>query len=249
MLEEGDHLATVGTPDDVLYVVYGRCYARLLDHMSLGGWVALHAGIVRIHDRRALVIGEKGAGKTTLLLRLLYDGHTVEGDEVVFTRGGAAISQPRNFHVKPPTRDLIPELAPIWSSLPTTAMSDGLVIRAFDPAAVGFPWSVSEAPIDAVFVLRPAHGSPGSCRGTSSVHGIAAAVGNALPTGLASSRVVQACATLLGRRAGPRARGRGCRRHGVARGRSHSCRALPTGDREIAMMLRSYEEVDRGRSR
>src|SRR5207249_898670 len=99
--EEGDYLAAVEHPDDVLYVIYARCHARLLDYLSLGQWVALHAGVVSIGDRRALVIGARGTGKTTLMLRLLFDRYAVEGDELVFTRAGKAVSLPRNFHVKP----------------------------------------------------------------------------------------------------------------------------------------------------
>jgi len=73
--------------------------------LSVGGWLPLHGGLVTIAGRRLLVVGQKGAGKSTLMLRLLYDGHAVEGDEMVFTRDGVAVALPRSFHLKPgPTR-------------------------------------------------------------------------------------------------------------------------------------------------
>jgi hypothetical protein len=178
--------------------VYGRCHARLLDHMTLGGWIALHAGVVSIDGRRALLVGAKGVGKTTLLLRLLYDGHAVEGDEVVYARAGEAVCQPRNFHVKPSSELLVPELTGAWASLPSTSTTDGLVIRAFDPAAAGFAWALARAPIDVAFVLHPNHGRTASCRPLSSVAGVEAAIANALPTTLAAGHVVRTCSTLLG---------------------------------------------------
>src|SRR5262249_32677416 len=130
--EEGDRVADVRHPDDVLYVIYGRCHARLLDYLALGAWVALHAGIVSVDDRRALVIGARGTGKTTLMLRLLYDRHAVEGDELVFSRAGKAVALPRNFHVKPGAVELVPELARVRASLPVTSTTDGVLISAFN---------------------------------------------------------------------------------------------------------------------
>lgn len=198
LLEEGDHLAAVGRPDDVLYLLYARCHARLVDYMSLGDWVALHAGVASVGDRRVLVLGAKGTGKTTLLLRLLYDGHAVEGDELVFTRAGEAVCLPRNFHVKPGAPVLVPELAHGWAGLPATSTSDGMVITAFDPAAAGFSWKLRRGPIDAAFVLRANHGGAASCRPMSSVGLVGAAVADCFSTSVAPRDVVRACSSLLG---------------------------------------------------
>ena len=196
--EEGDYLAAVEHPDDVLYVIYARCHARLLDYLSLGQWVALHAGVVSIGDRRALVIGARGTGKTTLMLRLLFDRYAVEGDELVFTRAGKAVSLPRNFHVKPGAVKLLPELADGRVSLPMTSTSDGVIITAFNPVAQGFSWNLQCRPIDVAFVLRANHGGMASCRAISSVDIVAAAVANSLPMTATSREAVRACSALLG---------------------------------------------------
>ena len=65
------------TPDDVLYVVYGRCHARLTDVMTLGGWVALHAGVVSVGGRRALLVGEQEDGVVRFDIRMQGDRQTV----------------------------------------------------------------------------------------------------------------------------------------------------------------------------
>jgi hypothetical protein len=195
--EEGDYLGRVGRPDDVLYVLYGRCHARLADCMSLAGWVPLHAGIVAICDRRVLLIGRKGVGKTTLALRLLFDGHSAEGDELVYTRGGEAVSLPRNFHLKGDAPDVVPEVAPLWGGLSTTSTSDGTVLAAFNPAATGRAWEVRRAPVDIAFVLRPNHGASSSARPTSAVALVADAMANVFPTTVAAPDVVRACSLLL----------------------------------------------------
>jgi len=200
--EEGDHLATVGRPDDVLYLVYRRCHARLLEHLALGGWAAVHGGIVRVGSRRALVIGDKGAGKTTLLLRLLHDGHAVEGDEMVFFRAGTAICLPRNFHVKPGTPALVPELADGWELLPTIAMDDGTVVTAFDPSAAGFAWRLALAPVDIAFVLRPDHGGTAGCRPLGALELTQAVATRTFPAAMAAKMLLRACSALVAGAAG-----------------------------------------------
>jgi hypothetical protein len=202
LFEEGDYLARLDGPDDVLYVLYQRSHARLVDYLSLSGWVPLHAGVVSIAGRRALMLGSKGAGKTTLMLRLLYDGHAVEGDELVFTRGGDAVCLPRNFHVKPGAPELVPELGELWAGLPTTSTSDGVVIAAFNPTAGGFTWQLERGPIDVGFALRPNHGGSASCQRISTVALVEDAIGNAFPTTVAARDVVRACSAVLGRAAG-----------------------------------------------
>jgi hypothetical protein len=198
--EEGRHLVTVGRADDVLYLVYQRCHARLADYLSLGGWVPLHAGMVSVGGRRALVIGGKGSGKTTLMLRLLFDGHRVEGDETVYTRRGMAVCLPRNFHVKPGTAALIPELARLGASarLPATSTSDGMVITGFNPSTAGHPWTIGDGPVDAAFVLHPDHGGTASCRPVDGLRLVEAAVANCFPSTVGTGPVVAACSSLLG---------------------------------------------------
>src|SRR5260221_8206062 len=82
LFEDDEFLGSAPTPDDALFVLYGRCYGRLVHHLTVGGWVPFHGGLVTIAGRRLLLVGEKGAGKSTLVLRLLFDGHDVEGDEM-----------------------------------------------------------------------------------------------------------------------------------------------------------------------
>jgi len=150
-----------------------------------------------VAGRRALVVGDKGAGKTTLLLRLLHDGHRVEGDELVLFRSRAAVCLPRNFHVKPGTPALIPELAAHWDQLPATTMSDGTVITAFDPSAAGFDWRVDLAPVDVVFVLRPDHGGTASCRALGALELARAVLARAFPTPLPARDLLRACSALV----------------------------------------------------
>ncbi len=196
--EQGTALATVGTPEDVVYVLYRRCYARLIEHQASAGWASIHAALVSIAGRRALVVGDKEAGKTTLMLRLLHDGQAVEGDEAVFTRGGEAICMPRNFQVKAGTRPLIPELAPLWADLPRVSTDDGAVISAFDPAAAGFPWKLRRGPVSLAFVLRSSDGTAAACRRIASGEMVAVAIANCRPNGIAPADVVRACSALLG---------------------------------------------------
>lgn len=195
----GEHLATAASPDDVLYLLYGRCHSRLVENLMSHGWVPLHGGIVGLGGRRVLVLGPKGAGKTTLMLRLLYDGHRVEGDEMVFTRDGEAVCLPRNFHVKAGTRQLVPELSTRWASLPKTSTSDGRVIAGFNPAAAGAPWRVLQGPVDVALVLRGDHARTSAVRPLTNVELVETAMGNCFGGSVDRRTVVRACARLLGR--------------------------------------------------
>jgi hypothetical protein len=198
LFEDGMPMTTVDRTEDVLYVLYRRCHARLIDHQSLAGWASIHAAMMSVAGRRALVVGEKGVGKTTLMLRLLHDRHAVEGDEMVFTRDGEAICLPRNFHVKAGTLRLIPELSTDWAGLPRVRTDPGPMITAFNPAAAGFPWQLRRGPISVAVLLRANHGGASSCRSLSSLDMVAAALENCPPTGLATASVVRAYCSLLG---------------------------------------------------
>lgn len=198
LFEDGLRVSTVDRTDDVLYLLYRSCHAQLLDLQWLGGWASIHAAVVSVSGRRALVVGEKGAGKTTLMLRLLHDGHHVEGDEAVFTRDGEAICLPRNFHVKSDTRQLIPELSTAWAGLPRVRTDAGAVIAAFNPASAGFPWQLHRGPISVAVLLRANHGGASSWRSISSLEMVAAALENCPPTRLATASVVRAYSSLLG---------------------------------------------------
>ena len=92
VLEEGDRVATGLSAGEAVTTIAARCQARLLDHLSLGGWVAARAGIAWIGGRRALVLGDEARAVT---IRLRATGHAVEGDELVFFRGGEAVCLPQ----------------------------------------------------------------------------------------------------------------------------------------------------------
>jgi len=185
------------TPDDVLFLVYRDCYGRLMRRMQTAGWLAIHGGLVWVAGRRLLVIGQKGAGKTTLMLRLLHDGHRVEGDELVFTREGLAMALPRLFHLKPGTETLIPELAGRLEEAPFTLLTDGGRITGFDPTVAGFDWRIDSGPIDGVVVLRAGHDGPTSTRPLSSVDLALHVLDHAFPASPSRPDTLRACAQLV----------------------------------------------------
>lgn len=198
VFEDGERLESVPAPDDVLGVLYARCYGRVVDHLSVGGWVPLHAGLVTIARRRLLVVGHKGVGKTTLMLRLLHDGYGVEGDEMVFTRDGVAVALPRSFHLKPGTDALIPELGARFDDLPFTVTSDGYQVTAFDPGAEGFDWRLGIGPIDGAVVLRANHGGETSVRPLTTLEVVQYVLDHSFPTSESRPMLVRAGAALLG---------------------------------------------------
>jgi hypothetical protein len=100
VFEQGDHLATVSSTAEIVTLIASRCQARLLDYLSLGSWVALRAGIVRVGWRRALLVGDEGAWRPVLRL-MQANGHGVEGDQLVFTRRGDAVCLPWKLRTTP----------------------------------------------------------------------------------------------------------------------------------------------------
>ena len=157
VFEEGDPLGRWESPGDVLYVIYGRVYRRVLERFMLARWVVLHAALANIKGTRTLLLGDKGAGKTTLSTRLLFDGHDVEGDETVLVRNGLALALPRRFHFKPNIERQVPELADAVADLPKT-YAGPTEVSAFDPAVHGFPWKIAVGPIDRVVWITANHG-------------------------------------------------------------------------------------------
>jgi len=198
LLQDGDPMGPARTADDVLYLLYQRCYGRLLDHMTLGGWVALHGVLVRVGGGRRIMVGEKGAGKTTLALRLLHDGCPVEGDEIVFVRDGIAVALPRPFHLKPGTARLVPELAPSLDALPSTSTSDGMRIVAFDPALAGFDWHLRVGPVDGVVVLRRNHDGEAHLDELTALDAVRFLVDHAFPATESRPQLLRAAASVAG---------------------------------------------------
>lgn len=196
--EEGTRVATVATLDDVLYVLYRSCHRRALHHLTVSGWVQLHAGLASVAGRRFLAVGAKGAGKTTLMARLLHDGHAVDGDELVLTREGVAIAFPRAFHLKAGTERVVPELAGTLATLPSTSTSDGAMIRAFDPARHGFGWRIRPGTVHAVFFLDGGRADQAFLRPLTAVEAVRRLIDQALPAGEPIERRVAACARVVG---------------------------------------------------
>ncbi len=140
--EEGDVLVVAATVEDAADAIYVRVWRRAFELASLDGWSRVHAATVDVDGTRVLLVGPSGVGKTTLALRMLFDGHAVQGDESVLVKGGASIAAPRGFHVKHGTVDVVPELGAVATELPETG--DVLVL---DPSCAGRAWELTEAPV------------------------------------------------------------------------------------------------------
>ena len=200
LFEEGDFLARVETRADVVHVIYGRVYRRVLDRCILSGWVVLHGAVATINGSRTLFLAHKGSGKTTLAARLLYSGHAVEGDEMVLVRDGQVLALPRRFHFKPDIERHVPELSGAVKPLPK-AMSGTLEISAFDPSESGFDWKIGIGPVDRVFWIEKNHGGETSIAQQSSFATIQCILEASLGWGEARD-VLVANATRLGRAGG-----------------------------------------------
>ena len=155
--EKDDFLDSAETADDVLFVIYGRIYRRILERLVHSRWVVLHGGLATVNRCRILLLGHKGSGKTTLSARLLFSGHQVEGDEMVLVRNGQVLALPRAFHLKPGIERHAPELAGRLDRLPRKKMG-GVELMAFDPTQFGFDWIITKGPVDLVMWVSPNHG-------------------------------------------------------------------------------------------
>ncbi len=145
-----------GSADRVLIELFRRVYAVVYAEMR--GCPRLHAGSGEHYGRLFLAAGPKGAGKSTLMTRLLFDGFTVFGDEVVLGLGREVIALPRRFHLKSPGLHLLPEVAVMADRLPFVMGDGGHKIMAFDPTDAGLPWTIRRGKPEAIFFLQPNHG-------------------------------------------------------------------------------------------
>jgi hypothetical protein len=156
VIEEGDVLSVEADANAVLDAVYRRVHQRAFELASLLGWVRVHAALATLTGGRVLAVGPSGVGKTTLASRLLFDGRRVHGDESVVLRNGRAIAVARPFHLKPGIDHHVPELRPLWSSLP--CLQGDPPIRAFDPSEAGFSWTIDDGPVHHVVLLERGDG-------------------------------------------------------------------------------------------
>jgi hypothetical protein len=155
ILDGGDLLATVETPEEVLDSVFTRVYRRASELASLKGWLRVHGAVAGVGGRRVVVIGPSGAGKTTLALGLLDVGAAVEVDESFVTCGPEVVGVARRFHVQPDTADVL-GCCPWLDDSPRLGISP---IRAVDPTEHGFAWSLPAGPVEHVVVLRRTDGA------------------------------------------------------------------------------------------
>lgn len=127
---------------------------------ALDGHALLHAGCATFRGRGVLFAGAGRSGKTTLMTRLLYEGYAVQGDDTVVLRDGRATAFPRRFRIRRGTLALVPQLSsrtPPWA---VDSPPNGYHVVVVDPAELGFSWRIAPVPVDVVFFLSPAHGSP-----------------------------------------------------------------------------------------
>ena len=196
--EEGDMLTRVPDAASAADAVHVRAHRRAFELASLSGWSRVHAATVDLPPGRVLIVGPSGAGKTTLAARFLIEGADVQGDESVLVRRGASLAVPRALHLKTGFGRLLPELAALAGELPTVGD-----VTVLDPARLGRPWRLHEAPIRHVVLLDgPAGGSAEVvCTPVDGGAVLGALLADAFPVTETKARIV---ATLAGAIAGAR---------------------------------------------
>ena len=192
--EEGDAVATVGSPEDAADLVHVRAHRRAFELASLSGWARVHAATVDVAGERVLVVGPSGSGKSTLTTRLLLDGAAVQGDESVLVRRGASLAVPRALHLKPGTVQLLPELAAIAPTLPVVGD-----VTVLDPRRAGRPLDLRLAPVAHVVLLDgPGGGSDAVwCSPVDAGVVLEALLGDAFPLTETKARMVSTVAGAL----------------------------------------------------
>ena len=165
VLEDGaDHGLITGLEEA------GALVERRLHELAFGAlaeYTKIHAGCATWRGRRFLVVGHGRAGKTTLMTRLLVDGFSVEGDEMVLVRNGCVVAYPRRFGIRRRTLDLVPQvgvLAPHLSGALAANEPDGYQILALDPSQLGLPWRIGSGPAEVLLLLDGRHAGPTEAR-------------------------------------------------------------------------------------
>lgn len=161
VVADGAEAAAGLDAEGVMRCIYSSVYGAL--HAARPPHLRIHAGCADLGGRRVLFVGRKRAGKTTLMLRLLRDGHPVQGDETVLVEAdGTAFPLPRRFHVRTGTFDLCPWLEAAREAAPRLLGTNGEMIHALAPDELGCPWSITPAPVEALVFLKPNHGGSSS---------------------------------------------------------------------------------------
>ena len=165
VLEDGEDRGVIAGPDEA-----GTLVERRLHELAFGALAEctkVHAGCATWRGRRFLVVGKGRAGKTTLMTRLLVEGFSVEGDEMVLVRDGHVVAYPRRFGIRRRTLGLVPQvgaLAPHLSGAPDSDEPDGYQILALDPSQLGLPWRIGSGPVDVLLLLDGRHAGPTQAR-------------------------------------------------------------------------------------
>lgn len=149
IVEDGVDRGAEPTVESAGYALTARMHALAL--AALPEFTKIHAGCASWQGRRLLAVGPPEAGKTTLMTRLIYEGFSVHGDELVLVKDGQVLPYPRRFGVRAATVPLIPGLA-------AARQGDSHGPLVTDPGALGFEWIIEAAPAAAVAYLEPNHG-------------------------------------------------------------------------------------------
>lgn len=89
--------------------VYGLVHNAIAERARADGWHRLHAALVEVGGRCAIIAGPSGAGKTGLAVRVAMAGGTVHSDEAVLVRDRRVVALPRRLHFKDSARADLPE--------------------------------------------------------------------------------------------------------------------------------------------
>jgi hypothetical protein len=109
----------------------------------------LHAGCTAIDGGHLVIVGGTCTGKTTLMTRLLFEGFSAGGDDLLLLRGGQVIPFPRRFRLRSEALSLLPEIASMAQQLPHDAGR-----LALNPRQAGFRWEIGFARAAAIVLLE-----------------------------------------------------------------------------------------------
>ncbi|HVC21739.1 MAG TPA: hypothetical protein VNE16_16825 [Vicinamibacterales bacterium] len=193
--ENGNVWYRDGSADRVLIELFRRMHAIVYGQMH--GRLRLHAGCGSYQGKLFLTAGPKGVGKSTLMARLVFEGFSVSGDEMVFGLGREVIALPRRFHLKAPALDLLPQVAAVADRLPFVMGEGGQKIVAFDPTDAGLPWAIGPGGPVAIFFLQPNHGGTTTVQACPKLAMIQRLMSQSLFDGREAGAWIQALGTLV----------------------------------------------------
>jgi hypothetical protein len=144
---------TWGVVDNLFRRVHRRAFA------TLAGGALVRAATGSLGRRRFAIVGPSGGGLTCLAVRLLHRGAAMESDQLAVVRDGEVTGFPRPFYLYAGAREVLPEIAGRFDTLPCLEAQHGYRIWAYHPDSDGFDWSVTTGPVDVLVGLEPEHGA------------------------------------------------------------------------------------------